>query len=142
MRKLSTLGMVFLLLVAGCASMENEEVVKTVLYMTAEEVGIYVGSNNPEFIDVAMPYYETMQSVYEDGDYMGMVGMGLVYILNDSGMTKQDALRLESKLKKMAVLLGLNDNTIPGMENIKALDKGTVKEAVDGFMNGLRIANS
>jgi len=51
------------------------------------------------------------------------------------------AARITSKLIKLAQLTGLNSPEIPSLDQLKNLDMGVLKEAVDGFINGLTIVH-
>ena len=131
------------IMVVACSNVNKEDVAKSILYMTAEEIGIEVGKNNPDLIKQAMPYYKTMNKVYEQGtneDYLGMAIFGVSFILNKAGLDEATTARLKSKLLVIAALIGIPKEVNPTLEMIMTLDKGYIKEAIDGFMSGLEFA--
>lgn len=124
----------------GCANTDKSKIVKTVVYMAAEEIGYFVGGNSPNLAEKAEPYYTTLCDLYDDGDMENvaiMVGFGAGYLLTESGLSEKDSARLQSKITKLSELVGMDAGL--DIDKIKELDSGTVKEAVDGFMSGLRI---
>jgi len=130
-------------LIIGCTTTQ-QVVTETVVYMVAEEVGIFVAQNDPAIYDQAIPYYKTMVDLYNAGDkenFAILTDFGIKWVIGSSGIDQMTAQRITSKLIKLAQLTGLNSPEIPSLDQLKNLDMGVLKEAVDGFINGLTIVH-